>query len=163
MMLATMGPAVSLLAAALIVSYGLWLTRSEWPSADRVLPVFAAAVLIQCVHLFEEYRTGFFRVFPPVVGLAEWSAERFLWFNAVWLMCFVLAGIGIARGFRPAYVVALFLALGGGIGNGIGHLALAVRARGYFPGLYTAPLSLLAGASLAARLFRQAHREEAVI
>ena len=156
LMIATMGRAVSLLTAALALSYGLWLTRSVWPAADRVLPAFATAVVIQSVHLVEEYRTGFFRVFPGVVGSAEWSAEQFLWFNAVCLMGFALAGIGIARGFRPAYVVALFLALGGGIGNGAGHLALAIRARGYFPGLYTAPLVLLAGTLLATRLFRQA-------
>jgi hypothetical protein len=155
-MIATMGPAVSLLTAALALSYGLWLTRSVWPPADRVLPAFAIAVVIQSVHLVEEYRTGFLRVFPRVVGSADWSAEQFLWFNAVCLIAFVLAGICIARGFRPAYVVAVFLALGGGIANGTGHLALAIRARGYFPGLYSAPLVLLAGTLLAVRLFRRA-------
>jgi hypothetical protein len=69
---------------------------------------------------------------------------------------FVLAGFGLARAWRPVYVIALFLAIGGGIGNGLGHVVLALRAGGYFPGTYTAPLVLLAGGFLAVRLLRPA-------
>jgi hypothetical protein len=61
----------------------------------------------------------------------------------------------LARGWRPAGVVALFLALGAGIANGLGHLILAVRADGYFPGSYTAPLCFLAGGTHALRLLRR--------
>jgi hypothetical protein len=57
----------------------------------------------------------------------------------------------------PAYMIALFLAVGGGIGNGLGHIVLAIRAGGYFPGTYTAPLVFLAGAFLAVQLLRPAH------
>ena len=39
--------------------------------------------------------------------------------------------------------------------NGLAHIALAVIAGGYFPGLYTAPLLLGLGAWLAARLVRR--------
>jgi len=88
------------------------------------------------------------------LGSDPWSARQFLIFNLVWLGIFVLAGLGMARGWRPAFVVALFLALGGGIGNGLGHLMLVVRAGGYFPGADTAPLVFLAGSVLALRLLR---------
>ena len=61
---------------------------------------------------------------------------------------FLLAAIGLRHQWRPAYVASLFLAIGGGIGNGLGHIGLAVRANGYFPGAYTAPLVLVAGIAL---------------
>ena len=153
-MLATMGRAVVFLVGALGLSYGLWFVRPALPAASRVLPAYAAAVLVQCGHLTEEYRTGFYRMFPPVLGSDPWSARQFLIFNLVWLGIFVFAGFGLARGWRPGFVVALFLALGGGIGNSLGHLMLVLRAGGYFPGAYTAPLVLLAGSVLAFQLLR---------
>jgi len=153
-MFATMGRAVALLAAALVVSYMVWLTR-EWPPVTHaILLAYWAAALIQCGHLIEEYRSGFYRAFPPIVGSDAWSARQFLIFNLVWLVLFALAGVGLARGWRAANVIALFLALGGGLGNGLGHLALALRAGGYFPGAYTAPLSFVAGVVLARALLR---------
>jgi hypothetical protein len=155
LMLATMGRAVAFLAMALALSFALWLVRPEVPPVSRVLPTYSAAVLAQCAHLTEEYRTGFYRLFPPILGSDIWSANQFLIFNMVWLAVFVFAGIGLARGWRPAAVVAFFLALGGGIGNGLGHLVLVVRAGGYFPGAYTAPLVFLAGSMLAFQLLRR--------
>lgn len=151
--LAMMGRAAGLLVVAMGVAYGLWLSRAEWPPPARIIPVYAVAVLVQCAHLAEEYSTGFHRAFPPVFGAEPWSGSRFLVFNFVWLAVFAMAGVGLRRGKRAAYLVALFLALGGGIGNGLGHLALAARAGGYFPGAYTGALALLAG-GLAHRLLR---------
>jgi hypothetical protein len=153
-MLATMGRAVAFLVGALGLSYGVWLMRPALPAASRVLPAYVAAVLVQCGHLTEEYHTGFYRMFPPVVGRDPWSARQFLIFNLVWLGIFVFAAFGMTRSWRPAFVVALFLALGGGIGNGLGHLMLVVGAGGYFPGAYTAPLVFLAGSVLAVQLLR---------
>jgi hypothetical protein len=147
--LAVMGWAAGLLVVAMIVSYWIWLTRDEWPAAGRVVPVYLAAVVVQCTHLAEEYATGFHRAFPPVLGAEPWSGGRFLAFNLVWLAVFAAGGVGLARSKRPAYLVALFLALGGGIGNGLGHLALVARAGGYFPGAYTGVLALVAGIVLA--------------
>lgn len=158
LMFVTMGRAVILLSSILVVSYALWLTRASWPPRGRVLPALAVAVVVQCVHLAEEYRNGFFRVFPGVFGAKAWSAEQFLWFNMLWFIAFVLAGIGIARHWRPAYVVALFLAIGGGIANSVGHFALSTLARGYYPGLYTAPLALVSGLFLASRLLGSPRR-----
>jgi hypothetical protein len=150
--LATMGRATTFLVVAMVVSYGLWSRRSDWSRAHGVIGVYAVAVLVQCAHLAEEYLSGFYRVFPPVFGAESWSARRFLVFNLVWLIVFVIAGVALARGKRAAYLVATFLAIGGGIGNGLGHLALAAREGGYFPGAYTGTLALVVGSLLAYRL-----------
>ncbi|AHG88195.1 HXXEE motif-containing protein [Gemmatirosa kalamazoonensis] len=75
--------------------------------------------------------------------------------NAAWLAVFAASLWAMRRRGRAASLGALgatFLALGGGVGNGVAHLALALRAGGYFPGLYTAALCLVAGAVLLARL-----------
>jgi hypothetical protein len=155
-MLAVMGRAVAGLVAALIVAYLLGLRPIRVEHLRELMPVYVTAIGAQVVHLIEEYRTGFHRDFPPVFGQPPWSSERFLLFNLAWLIVFGLAGIGLVRGWRLAVVAALFLALGGGILNGMAHAALAVRAGGYFPGLYTAPLVFGIGSYLAFRLLRRA-------
>jgi hypothetical protein len=52
-----------------------------------------------------------------------------------------------------AYLVVLFLALAGGVGNGAGHLLLTLMQDRYFPGTATAPICLLVGIALMMRLF----------
>lgn len=151
LMLATMGRAVALLVIALGLSYAIWLTRGAWPESRRMVPVLIAAVIVQCAHLGEELWSGFYRAFPLVMGVGPWSERQFVVFNAVWLAVFVAAILGVAHGWRPAYVATLFLAVGGGIGNGLGHIALAIQTGGYFPGLYTAPVVLVVGIMLLTR------------
>jgi hypothetical protein len=144
-MLVTMGRAIVLVAMALGLSYAIWLKRDDWSTSRGVLPVYVAAVFVQCVHLTEEVWTGFYRVFPVVMGGAPWSERQFMIFNFLWLGLFFAVALGIRQQMRPAYVGSLFLAIGGGILNGLGHVVLALRAGGYFPGAYTAPLVLVAG------------------
>ena len=153
-----MGWAVTPLVIALIGSYLLWLSRDRWPIGRALGIAYGTAIAVQCVHLLEEYRTGFYRVFPPVFGAEPWEAGRFLVFNAAWLVVFLIGGIGLIAKRRPAVLIALFLAVGGGLGNGIGHAALALRAGGYFPGMYTAPLALVTGGTLLALLLRPTTR-----
>jgi hypothetical protein len=150
--LLTMGRATIPLVVMLAVCYVIWARRSEWPPASRIIGVYGAAVVVQCAHLLEEYRTGFYRVFPPVFGADPWSARRFLTFNVVWLIVFLIGGFGLVRGRRGAYLVAMFLALGGGVLNGLGHIALSIREGGYFPGAYTGVLALVVGTVLAHRV-----------
>jgi hypothetical protein len=149
-----MGPAVAALDVALLVSYALWAARPVPAPPRRVLLALGAAVLVQLAHLAEEYHAGFQRAFPALLGYA-WSDARFLGFNAAWLAVFAASALLVARGRRLGYLGATFLAVGGGIGNGLGHLALVARAGGYFPGAYTAPLALGAGALLLAQLLRK--------
>jgi len=153
-MLVTMGRAVALLAVALVLAYVVWLAQPVL-EPRRVLSAYLLALAAQGLHFIEEYRAGFYREYPPLVGAAPWSRSTFLLFNLAWLFVFVLAAQGLARRWRPAAVVALFLALGGGVLNGLGHFALAARASAYFPGLYTAPLSLAAGSYLLLRILRR--------
>jgi len=148
-----LGPAVVMLDVALVVSWALWASRPAAPSR-RAVPALAAAIVVQCAHLAEEYRAGFQRALPALFGYA-WSDARFLAVNAAWLAVFAASLWAVRHRGRAASLGALgatFLALGGGVGNGLAHLVLALRAGGYFPGLYTAPLCLAAGALLLVRL-----------
>jgi hypothetical protein len=150
--LATMGRATIFLVVAMVVCYVLWLRRLEWPPAKSIIGIYGLALLVQCFHMFEEYRAGFHRVFPAVFGASPWSDQRFLIFNFAWLAIFIIAGFGLARQKREAYLVSMFLAIGGGILNGLGHLALSARQGGYFPGAYTGVLALFVGSLLTYRL-----------
>ena len=152
--LVVMGRAVTPLVIGLLVSYLLWISQAEWRPTRDVVLTYAAAVFVQCLHLIEEYRTGFYSAFPPILGGQAWSPSRFLAFNLTWLAVFVVAGIGMRTSRRPAFLVALFLGLGGGIANGLGHLALAARRGGYFPGTYTSVLALFAGSALLRKLLQ---------
>jgi uncharacterized protein with HXXEE motif len=147
-----MGRAAALLGAALVVAYLFWSANRWQKDPTAVLPIYLIAVAVQCLHLGEEYLTGFQRRFPILVGY-EWSDARFVTFNLIWLAVFVLAALGAYRHVPLAYLVILFFALGAGVANGAGHLLLMTTQGGYFPGGITAPLCLLLGILLLRRLF----------
>lgn len=147
-----MGNAALLLSVGLVMAYVLWVGTRWADSPGDVLPMTLLAIAVQCVHFTEEYLTGFQCRFPLLMGYV-WSDARFLTFNMTWLAIFVLAALGVYRRVALAYLVILFLALAGGLGNGIGHLLLCVRQGGYFPGAITAPICLLVGIGLLAKLF----------
>jgi hypothetical protein len=147
-----MGPAIIFLSGGLVLAYALWLTPRSKNNAAVVLPIYLLAVTVQCIHFTEEYVTGFQHQFPKLFGY-DWSDPRFVMFNMLWLAAFVMAGLGIYRGVQLAYLAVIFLALIGGIGNGISHLVLSAMYRRYFPGLITAPFCLLMGSALLTRLF----------
>jgi hypothetical protein len=147
-----MGPAIIFLSGGLVVSYGVWITARWKNDAAAVLPVYLLAIAVQCLHFTEEYVTGFQHQFPELFGI-HWSDARFVTFNMLWLAAFVLAGLGVYRRVPLAYLVVLFLALIGGVGNGVSHLILSAMSRGYFPGLITAPFCLLMGIILLRRIF----------
>lgn len=147
-----MGRASSLLSVGLVVAYLFWIAARWKNDPAAVLPMYLIAAAVQCLHFTEEYLTGFQRQFPRLMGY-EWSDARFVAFNMAWLALFLLAALGVYRRVSLAYLVVLFLALAGGVANGIGHLLLSATKGGYFPGLATAPLCLLAGIGLLAQLF----------
>jgi hypothetical protein len=153
-MLATMGRAVLGLVAALLVSYALWMRAPRDLELRRAVAAYAIAVAALLLHFCEELAFGFYRLFPPVVGAPPWNSGVFLAFNLSWLVIFLLAGWGLVRQWHPALLVALFLALGASLLNGLAHLTLAALRGGYFPGAYTAPLVVAAGGYLAHRLLR---------
>ncbi len=147
-----MGRATSLLSVGLVIAYLLWVGTRWKNDPAAVLPMHLLAIAVQCLHFTEEFVTGFQRQFPKLIGY-EWSDARFVTFNMAWLAVFVLAGLGVYRRVQLAYLVVLFLALAGGVGNGAGHLLLSATQGRYFPGAATAPLCLLVGVALLTRLF----------
>jgi hypothetical protein len=119
---------------------------------------FLLLILTQAAHSVEEFAFRLYDVLAParyVSGL--FGIDRQVGFVLV-NMALVLFGLwcwyarvrpqrGSARAF--AWFWALLE-----IGNGCAHVALAIMAGGYFPGLATAPLLLLFGGWLAWRLGR---------
>lgn len=141
---------------ALIAAILIAIIRRPTPAclAAAVSPALIVLAL-QAVHFAEEYVTGFYRLFPARLGLAPWSAEFFVIFNAVWLATWIGAVWAANAGRSPSLAAALlwFLAIAA-IGNGLAHPILALLAGGYFPGLLTSPLLGVAGFFLTHRLTR---------
>jgi len=147
-----MGPAIIFLSGGLVLAYAVWFTAGWKNDPAAVLPIYLVAIAVQCLHFTEEYLSGFQRQFPIQFGY-EWSDRRFVGFNMLWLAVFVIAGLGVYRRVQLAYLVVLFLAIIGGVGNGASHLVLSAMYRRYFPGLFTAPFCVLIGIILLTRLF----------
>ena len=149
-----LGPAASLLSLGLFVSYLIWIAGQWRKDAAAVLPLYLVGIAVQCLHFGEEYLTGFQQQFPALLGY-QWSGGLFVWFNVAWLAVFALAAVGVRKGISLAWLVVIFYALFGGIANGLGHLALALMQRRYFPGAITAPLCLIVGILLFRSLIRK--------
>jgi len=148
-----LGRASFLLTVGMLLSYFLW-TGTRWKNEpDEILPYYLLAVAVQCVHVAEEFFTGFHHEFTKLFGY-QWSESEFLIFNSGWLLLFAVTVVGIRRGMPLAYLVLFFLAIGGGIGNGIGHLFLFAMKGRYFPGVATAPFCLTMGIMLLVCVFR---------
>jgi hypothetical protein len=109
--------------------------------------VFLLLVLAQAAHSFEEYVTRLYEVLTPARFVSRLISNDlslgFLIANvalvAFGLWCWA---VPVRSGWRAARVFAWFWTLIE-LGNGIGHLTLALARGGYFPGLATAPLLLL--------------------
>jgi len=147
-----MGPATVLLSGGLIMAYALWVAAPWKNDATAVLPIYLLAIAVQCLHFTEEYITGFQHQFPRLFE-QDWSDARFVAFNMLWLALFVLAALGVYRRVQLAYLIVIFLALIGGVGNGTAHIVLSAMYRRYFPGVITAPFCLFVGVALLIRLF----------
>ena len=125
---------------------------------DRGRAAFFLLIIAQGLHSIEEFHFRLFDALPTARWIAEAigpsRAAGFLTFNSLLVLfglwCWfarVRPAHRFARGF--AWFWALLE-----IANGLGHVALAAAAGGYFPGLATAPLLLGLGGYLALRLAR---------
>jgi hypothetical protein len=122
---------------ALVVAYALWLAGG-WQVRPALQPVFALSILVFAAHVAEEFVTGFHREVPALFGRGPWSDTRYLAFNAVFVVIFLLAAATM-RLVRALPLLALFcFAIAGGVGNGVMHLLLVIYRGGYFPGAWTA-------------------------
>ena len=120
--------------------------------------IFLALILAQAAHSVEEYAFRLYDVLAPARYVsALFGVDRQIGFVIV-NSALVLFGLGCwlarVRTGRPGWRgFAWFWALLE-IVNGCAHLVLAALARGYFPGLATAPLLIGLGAVLVLRLRR---------
>ncbi len=117
----------------------------------EVIHVYLVGIAVQCLHFLEEYLSGFQREYPRTLGIAPWSDRFFMSLNLAALAVFVLAALGLLLRWRLAYVVVWFFAIAM-TANGIVHPALSLWRGGYYPGTITAPLHLVVGLTLLAKL-----------
>ena len=126
----------------------------------RSKATFLALVVVQTAHSVEEYLGRLWDVFPParfVTGLiSEDRRFGFIVFNValisfgIW--CFfwpVLRRWSSATAFMSFWVVIELI-------NGAGHILWSVQARGYTPGVITAPLLLILALVLGWELRKEA-------
>jgi hypothetical protein len=120
---------------------------------------FLLLIALQAAHSIEEYALGLYEVLAPARFVSQIvpgsPALGFAIVNAALvafgLWCYlarVRPGHASSRGWAWLWVAIE-------IGNGIGHPLLAVASGGYFPGVVTAPLLLIAASYLAFRLWRR--------
>jgi hypothetical protein len=127
----------------------------------RIRAAFLALIAAQAVHSVEEYVFRLYDLLAPARFVADsLGVARPLGFA---ISNSLLVGFGLWCWFArvgPGRGAARFLAWAWALlelANGLGHIALAVAARGYFPGLGTAPLLIAVSAWLIAAL-RHARR-----
>ncbi len=125
---------------------------------SRARLVFLSLIVVQASHSIEEYTFALYEVFSVArfaSGLVSSNlAIGFIFLNTVFvafgLWCYlfpVRSGWASARGWAWLWVIIELV-------NGLGHLVLALRSGGYFPGVATAPILLMFALYLAARLLR---------
>lgn len=107
---------------------------------------YIAALIMQYLHIFEEWQTNFAGAFPPGLGYAPWQHNDYMIMTGVNLAIVTVGLIPLLMGTRIGTYVACFMALLG-IVNGIAHPILAILfADGwYFSGLITAVPHLALG------------------
>ena len=149
-----MGLATSILNLGLLIACGLWAYTKWNDDPVAVLPLYLLGVALQSLHFCEEYLTGFQREFPTLFG-NEWSDQRFVTFNLIWLSVFSIAALGIYLRNALAYLVVIFFAIVGEVGNGVGHLAISIVQGRYFPGSITAPVIIVVGVVMLRRLYSE--------
>jgi hypothetical protein len=128
----------------------------------RSRAAFLAVIAAQAAHSIEEYWFRLYDVLAPSRLLAETIGPDRATGFAIGNAAILLFGLGcyfasIRPGHKSARGLAWFWALLE-IANGFGHVALALAAGGYFPGLATAPFLLVTGTYLAIQLNRSRHR-----
>jgi hypothetical protein len=117
----------------------------------RVARLAALALLLQSAHFVEEWSSGLHERLPQLLELPPMPVTWFVAFNLFWIAVWGLSILGLKSLRRAALFPLWFLALGTAV-NGIAHPLLALTQGGYFPGLWTAPLTGVAGFLLLRRL-----------
>jgi nitroreductase len=125
---------------------------------------FLLLVLSQAAHSIEEYSHSLWEVLAPARIasnlIASDPAVGFIIINtalvlfAFWTyFCPVSRNWATARRFLWFWIVLE-------LGNSVAHLMFALNARGYFPGIYTAPVLLAISCYLALKLLRERYEAD---
>ena len=114
---------------------------------------FLFLILAQGAHSIEEYVTKLYDVFPPARFVSSLVSNDLAFGFVVINTALVAFGlwcwaVPVRSGWHSTRVLVWFWTMLE-LANGIGHLALALSRRGYFPGVMTAPLLLLLAGYLA--------------
>jgi hypothetical protein len=147
----------SALSAIAIVALLLTIVRSadntDATARDKVVRLLLIGISVQCIHFVEEFITRLPDKLPQMLGLRPWSAEFFITLNLFWISLWVLSAVGVRSNFRPTFFPVWFFTIGMAV-NGVAHPALAIAARGHFPGLITSPFVATLGIILGLRLWK---------
>ena len=123
-----------------------------------IRPLFVALIAVQGLHSLEEYLTKLYNVFTParyLSGLFTTDLRLgFAGFNAALLGFGIWCYVFRVRPNHPRAAGWIWFWVLLELGNGAGHLALAVLRGPYFPGAATAPFLLVLAGILAYRLSR---------
>ncbi len=92
---------------------------------ERAVSLLLFGLAAQSLHFMEEFVTRFQDRFPALFGLEPWSANFFVIFNLSWFCVWILAAIGLQKGYRVAFFPVWFFALAA-IANGVVHPILAI-------------------------------------
>jgi hypothetical protein len=140
-----------------IVALGLTIFRRppkfSAKELDGIIGPYLLGIAFQCLHLIEEFVTGFYRRAPVFLGFVPWSAEFFVTFNLIWIAVWLVGAVGIRKNIRAAFFPVWFFAVGM-VGNAIWHPLLCLATGGYFPGLFTSPFAGVVGLILLSRLWK---------
>jgi hypothetical protein len=135
--------------------------RQEVRQRRSFMVIAAITIVAQAAHFLEELAFGFFIEFPAVFGLPPFTKTAFALFNVTWLVIWAVALFGVRVGVALATWPLWFLGLAAVL-NMIAHPVLGLRAEGYFPGLFTAPVVGITGILLLRQLTELTSKEPAV-
>ena len=137
-------PSIIILGTLVLVAVVLTVRRSSpghlGPARRRAAVMLGVATLVQVLHFYEEASTGFHAEFPALFGLPPVELQDFINVNVVALVIWAVSVPGVRFNFPGAFFAAWFLALAGML-NLVAHPLMAIAVGGYFPGLYTSPLT----------------------
>lgn len=128
--------------------------------------MFLLLVIAQAAHAVEEYVTRLFEVFAParfVSGLvSEDLAMGFVIINAAFVAVGAWCYVGPVRTGAAAGQIAAAVWVAIELGNGVGHVAIAIMRGGYFSGSLTAVFLMVTAICLAFSLLEDRRRRAPV-
>ena len=125
-------------------------------TSQRSKRLFLLLIVVQAAHSSEEYATKLYEALAPagfISGLfSDNHSVGFLVFNGAVVAAGLLCYLTLVRGGRSFAVPVAWFWTVVELANGLGHIALAIASRGYFPGLATGVALLVAASYLAVSL-----------